>query len=377
MGVPRDALAVQERAIKRSDRAAAISVRLWRQMDADDLDGSWERVGPRVEQATSAVVAANLAGASGLTNKLARTDGMAGDALLPEAFAGVDGSGRSLGGALRGAVVTTKQAIGVGTSIADAMIAGGSYLALMVKSAIADLERSGSMTAATGKGYVRYVRLVNPGACSRCAILAGSDRFSSDFQRHPACRCSTVPVRDGAMPSGFITDPSDYFDSLSPAEQERVFTKAGAEAIRAGADPVAVVNARSGANRKPMSGVTTYKPTRIQRSVIGRGPDGQPILGYVTSAGTSRRGSYGRTQERLGASVIRGSGRYSTVTRPRLMPESIIALTDDVETRRLLLRDAGYLRPDARVSTRDRWAQQQRDKSAADAFYRSKGIGVA
>jgi len=260
-------------------------------------------------------------------------------------------------------------------SLVDAMLAGGTYLTVMVKSAISDLERSGSATAATGKGYVRYVRLVNPGACSRCAIQAGSDRFSTDFDRHPACRCSTVPVR-GDIPSGFITTPDDYFASLSPAEQDRVFTKSGAEAIRAGADPVAVVNARRGANRKRMDGVRTYSPSRIQRSVIGRGADGRPIFGYVTTEGGTRRGTYGRTQERLGAEVVRGSGRYSRVIRPRLMPESIIPLTEDVEMRRILLRDAGYLRPDARMDVRERWAQQRRDKDAADAFYRSKGIGV-
>lgn len=376
MGVPREALAVQERAIQRSDRAAAIAVRLWRQIDGSDLDTSWEQVGPKVEDATTAAATANVRGAVSLTGRLATADGMAGDTVRAEAFAGVDGSGQPLGGALRGAVVTTKQAIAAGLSLPEALVAGGSYLTLMVKSVIADIERSGSMTAAVGKGYVRYVRLVNPGACSRCAIQAGSDRFSSNFQRHPACRCSTVPVRGDAIPDGFIKTPGDYFDSLSLAEQDRVFTQAGAEAIRAGADPTAVVNGRRGANRKRMDGVKTYTPSRIQRSVIGRDKDGQPILGYVTTDGTTRRGVYGRAQERLGSAVARGRGRYSTVTRPRLMPESIVDLTDDPDTRRLLLRDAGYMRPDPRMDVRERWAQQQTDKAAADAFYRSKGIGV-
>lgn len=42
------------------------------------------------------------------------------------------------------------------------------------------------------------------------------------------------------------TDPRAYFESLTAAEQDRAFTKAGAEAIRAGADIAQVVNARSG-----------------------------------------------------------------------------------------------------------------------------------
>lgn len=37
-----------------------------------------------------------------------------------------------------------------------------------------------------------------------------------------------------------------YFNSLSAAEQDRLFTKAGAEAIRSGADLARVVNARRG-----------------------------------------------------------------------------------------------------------------------------------
>jgi hypothetical protein len=187
-------------------------------------------------------------------------------------------------------------------------------------------------------------------------------------------------VKGDSVPAGFPATPQDYFDSLGAAEQDRVFTKAGAEAIRAGADPIAVVNGRRGANRKRMDGTRTYGPSRIQRSVIGRDADGNPILGYVTTEGTTRRGSYGRRQESLG-SAARKTGRYAQITRPRLMPESIIDLTDDVETRRMLLRDAGYLRPNIRRTSDNAWVQElrdqeRRDRAAADAFYRSKGIGV-
>jgi hypothetical protein len=269
-------------------------------------------------------------------------------------------------------VTTTKQAIAAGMSIPDALLTGGTYLTLMLKTAIADVERSASMTAATGKQYTRYVRLVNPGACSRCAILAGSDRFRSNFQRHPACRCSTVPVKGDSVPDGLFGTPGDYFDSLSPAEQDRVFTKAGAEAIREGADPIKVVNARRGANRKRMDGGVTISPSRIQRSMIGRKPDGSPILGYVTVEGKSRRGAYGSAQQ--GVQRRRGG-------RPRLMPESIIELTDDVNMRRVLLRDAGYLEPPIRNLKDSSWITERAalaasDRVEANAFYRSVGVFV-
>lgn len=381
MRVAEDAQAVQDAAIRRSDRAANVAERAWRQMDAADLDSSWSAVEPLVVAAADGAARANAVSTARFTSRLAASDGLSGDVLVPDAFVGVDGSGRSLASLLHGSVTTTKQAIAAGMSIPDAMLTGGTYLTLMMKTALADVERSSSMAAAVGKQYTRYVRLVNPGACSRCAILAGSDRFSTNFQRHPACRCSTVPVKDGT-PEGMFDNPSDYFDSLSPAEQERIFTKAGAEAIRLGADPVKVVSARRGARRSSMSNGVSYSPSRLQRSLIGRKPDGTPIYGYVTVEGTSRRGSYGRAQEALGVRTTRRNGaRYSSTQRPRLMPESIIALTDDPEMRRVLLRDAGYLEPPIRNLKDNTWITERaalaaRDRAEADAFYRSIGIWV-
>jgi hypothetical protein len=372
---------VQDAAIRRSDRAANVAERAWRQVDADDLDASWARLEPVVLSAASAAVRANANASGRLTDRLAASDGLSGDVLVPDAFTGVDGSGRALASLLHGSVTTTKQAIAAGMSIPDALMSGGTYLTLMVKTAVADVERSASMTAAVGKQYTRYVRLVNPGACSRCAILAGSDRFSSNFQRHPACRCSTVPIKDG-VPDGMFGTPGDYFESLSPSEQERVFTKSGAEAIRLGADPIKVVNARRGANRKSMSPGTVISPSRIQRSLIGRKPDGTPIYGYVTVEGKSRRGAYGRTQVDLGVKTVRkGRDRYRSAVRPRLMPESIIELTNDPQMRRVLLRDAGYLDPPIRNLKDNSWiaehaAIRARDRAEADAFYRSAGVWV-
>jgi hypothetical protein len=63
------------------------------------------------------------------------------------------------------------------------------------------------------------------------------------FRRHPSCSCSTLPS-DRTEGREHVADPKAYFDSLSPAEQDRVFTKSGAQAIRDGADIGRVVNAR-------------------------------------------------------------------------------------------------------------------------------------
>lgn len=372
MRISDEAQAMQDRAIRRSDRAANAALSKWRRVDPAALDSSWAAVAGDIAVVANSAARANAVGASTLTAKLASADGMRGDVLAPDAFVGIDGSGRALPSLLHGALTTTKQAIAAGMSIPDAMLTGGTYLTLMLKTALADVERSSSMAAASGKGYVRYVRLVNPGACSRCAILAGADRFRSNFQRHPACRCSTVPIPGDTVPAGLFGTPGDYFDSLSTSEQERIFTKSGAESIRLGADPIRVVNARRGANRARMDGAVTFKPSRIQTKMIGRKPDGTPIMGYVTTEGATKRGIYGRTQAGLG---------WRRNVPPRLMPESIIELTDDPDMRRLLLRDAGYLEPPIRDASNNRWvteraAQQARDHAAAIDFYQSHGIFV-
>jgi hypothetical protein len=122
-----------------------------------------------------------------------------------------------------------------------------------------------------GRKYTHYVRVVQPGACSRCAILAGKDSYSTAFKRHPACRCTAMPVDSlDSSPARLFANPTDYFETMSREEQDRIFTKAGAEAIRAGADPVAVVSPRGGVR----SGSTTRgrccpgrrSPTRVAAS---------------------------------------------------------------------------------------------------------------
>lgn len=358
----------QGRAIRRSDVATGKVLRLWDRVPVAELDQGWLQVRGAAVAAVSAAVVQNAADANTMVSAVARADGVpSGDRVVPWSFAGVDGSGRDVEGLLHGAVTTTKERIGSGMAPPNAFMAGAAYLAAMTKTAIADLARSSVAVASTGRGYTRYIRMVNPGACSRCAILAGSDRFSKPFQRHPACRCTSVPVVDGEWPDDLIASPDEYFESLSEAEQDRVFTKAGAEAIRLGADPIQVASARRGASGIAYSRANPAplnRARRLQRVTIGRRPDGTPITGYTTIEGTSKRGVYGRT----------------SFGRSRLMPESIIELTDDVEMRRLLLRDAGYLEPRVDMSSnawvQERVRQQQADRLAADQFYRSLGVDL-
>jgi hypothetical protein len=192
---------------------------------------------------------------------------------------------------------------------------------------VADAGRFGAALAmATRPRVTRYVRMVQAGACSRCAILAGREYRSQEaFDRHPRCNCVHIPSTE-ALAGDATTDPNAYFDSLSAAEQDRTFTKAGAEAIRLGADPIQVVNARAGMStaQVAMRGVGdrwTASGRLVRTKAFGRDV-------YTTTEGMTKRGTAYRV--RGGKSV-------------RLMPESIIELADSPAERTRLLKAHGYI----------------------------------
>lgn len=166
-----------------------------------------------------------------------------------------------------------------------------------------------SVATAATPAVTGYVRMLNPPSCSRCAVLAGRVyRWNSGFQRHPGCDCRHVPTREDVA-GDLTTDPRGYFDSLTEAQQDRIFTKAGAQAIRDGADIGQVVNARRG-----MQTMQQY---------------GRNLL--VSTEGTTRHGAASR-------------GRTGRRTSTRLMPESIYEIADDRDDAVRLLKRNGYLR---------------------------------
>lgn len=144
-----------------------------------------------------------------------------------------------------------------------------------------------------------YVRVVEAGACSRCVVLAGRwYRYNEGFRRHPKCRCFHQPSNR----PGDRQNPQDLFDAMTAEEQDATFGKAGAEAIRMGADMGRVVNARAG----------------IQKAQLF----GRPVT--ATTVGMGRRRLY--------------AGRG-----PRLMPETILSASESREQAIEMLRRYGYL----------------------------------
>jgi hypothetical protein len=120
-----------------------------------------------------------------------------------------------------------------------------------------------------------------------------------------------VPAAEDAA-GDLVTNPRDYFDSLTPAQQDAIFTKSGASAIRDGADIGQVVNARRGMSTAQIGG----RSTRVTNEGITR-------TGFATNA--------------PGSTVAARGG-------VRLMPETIYQVATSRADAIRLLRANGYLR---------------------------------
>ena len=193
---------------------------------------------------------------------------------------------------------------------------------LMVATQLQDVARVAQSLAITTRPNVDgYVRMLNPPSCSRCAVLAGKFyRWNAGFERHPGCDCRHIPSSE-ALSGDLTTDPQAYFESLSEPEQNRIFTNAGAEAIRDGADIGRVVNARRGMS-------TAARGTSGRRMLVSEEVGGRQV--FVTRESTTRRGAASRTR----------TGRNMSA---RLMPESIYEVADDREDALRMLRLHGYI----------------------------------
>ncbi|MCY0928313.1 hypothetical protein OTB20_19350 [Streptomyces sp. H27-H1] len=258
-------------------------------------------------------------------------DGMDSDPggkLNPGAFAGVAADGRPLKSLVYESVLESRWLLEeVGQSEIDSMIGGLEKLLKAVSTEVADAGRAATGASITGNRTINgYIRVVNAPACSRCIILAGKEYgWNAGFQRHPKCDCVHMPAklikRGRHHPGAF--DAKDYFGSLSAAEQNRIFTNAGAQAIRDGASPSSVVNARRG-----MYTADAY---------------GRPVRATRDSA--TRRGAWFR-QERQRAiqrGLVPRSGAGFRLMSPRLMPEEIYRLAGSRSEAIAMLHRFGYL----------------------------------
>jgi hypothetical protein len=287
----------------------------WGNLPPADFDAWFNR---NIDRLSRTVTAGQRAAVSG-------ADRYVGDALeeqnitarqtatpSPARLVGVTSDGRTIDGLLLQAVIDAGQRVNGGEAPYLAWQNAGRTARLMIQTELADAGRTATGLGIISRLGVGYVRMLVPPSCSRCVILAGRYyHWSSGFLRHPGCNCKHIPCRENR--SGDVrTDPRAYFNSLTPAQQARVFTVAGARAIRDGADLSQVVNARRG---------LTIAGGRAQRQEVL----GQRLL--TTRAGTAAAGRRRRGERRP----------------PRLMPEAIYQIADSREHAIELLRTHGFI----------------------------------
>lgn len=164
----------------------------------------------------------------------------------PSALAGIASDGRNLDSLLAQPGIVAKVALSSGATLDAAMATGSALAQLIGYTQVADAGRVADGVALAARPHASgYVRMVQAGACSRCIILAGRwYRWNAGFNRHPHCGCVGIPAAENSV--DLRTDPGKAFEALSGAEQDKTFGKAGAQAIRDGADTAKVVNARRG-----------------------------------------------------------------------------------------------------------------------------------
>lgn len=303
-------------------RVVSNVLELWALLDLADMQGSFEDA--VLPEASGLMVEAQAEGAQvGADYVAAEAESLgssAGARVSPWGFAGAASDGRSLTSLLAQPFVQTLNALSMGAPADLALGFGAESLDRIVTTQIQDAGRTAEAVGIAATPDIKgYLRTVEPKACGRCIVLAGRFyRFNDGFDRHPSCRCSHRPVTRESEPQS----DREIFDGLSAAEQERAFTKAGAEAIRLGAEPNMVINARRG--------MTAAQNGRLIPKDIG----GQRL--FTTTEGTSRRGL---AYQRLNEGVPRGKKRVPV----RLMPESILSLAKDRDDAVRLLRLHGFI----------------------------------
>ena len=132
----------------------------------------------------------------------------------------------------------------------------------------------GIMADTRAKGFVRYLK--SP-SCGRCTILAGKVYAWNDgFKRHPNCDCQHRPLNDPDFETAetIVETPQQAFDNMSKAEQDKAFGKEQAEEVRAGKNPISVVNRSQAGMSYPRSpnvrNANSVKNTAGFRDIVAR-----------------------------------------------------------------------------------------------------------
>lgn len=335
-----------------SARAIAKLVALWGTRPPADFD-LW--FAAHVDAMVAAIVAAQASAVAHGLEYVGDVLAAGGGDVRPDAdpvadnLVGVAGDGRPLDSLMYGAVIHTKAAISAAPDRKDPNVVrrawaeqGVAALITRTMTVIADSGRVATGLGTAARPHVGYTRLLVGSSCSRCAVLAGRVYGSmTAFRRHPQCNCRHVPQHRSELARN-VVDVRSFFESLSTAEQDSTFTKAGAQAIRDGADPAQVVNARRGA-----AGLDSAagRVTAAERAAIASGRlRNTPVAGgrelATTTEAMTKRGVAYKT-------IVRGDQQRADDVkagkRRRLMPEAIYEVAEARDEALRLLKLNGYL----------------------------------
>lgn len=262
-----------------------------------NFDESWATIRPEMLALVSnGRLAAANSSARYLPQVLAETGQVAPSmgSIIPAAFVQETPDGRDMGSLLDTAVIRSKVAIGSGASSAEALQSGSKWLTGTLLTVLADTARQVvAADIAQRPNIGGYVRMLNTPSCSRCVVLAGKwFKWNEGFQRHPKCDCRHIPATNEAFANaqGFYTDPYAYFRSLSVKEQERLFGKHEAEAIREhGADIYRVMNTKLRGLGTAKGNLKYGTPTKLTvDDILSRDPSRKFVIenlqyhGYIT-----------------------------------------------------------------------------------------------
>ena len=284
-------------------------------------------------EVVNTVAAYQYASATASAATVARWAGADGQLTVPEVFAGVSSYGFPVSEPI---VATIDQFVPAPVEpLPDIWWQDASKfmqaVEQLIASEIADAGRTASQTEFVSRpDWQNYVRMLNPPSCARCAILAGRIYRDLDaFDRHPGCDCVMVPVQnwEAAHDAGLVSSFEDLFQrgqlgshrTLDDGSKqfEEGLSRADMQAIRDGADPIEIVNARRAGLRAPAGITNAYTTDLFGRRV--------------------KATKYGTT--------VRARWRKANPTRlVRLRPESIYKFAEDREDAIRLLRLYGYIK---------------------------------
>ena len=326
--------------------AVAAAARAWRRVDTTDIRASWRDQSENLVPVLSgAQLQAANAGASYGAMSLVESSGVwrpPSGFVDPQGFAGRTAKGVSWSSVLAVPAITALARIKDGARLDDAMQSGLLQLKRIAGTEVIDAARTAAGADVASRTGVGYIRLINAPSCKDCAVLAGRFyRWNAGFLRHPNCQCVHVPATSQAVEAGhtegFFTDPYEYFQSLSPEDQDKVFGVSQAEAIRDGSDIYRVVNAqrgtstagdtttalssRYGAGRLTPEGIYRQAGSREEalRLLESNGyilPGGQVPGGSIRGSFYEGFGALGRGGTRVGASEAIRAARKAGVRDP-------------------------------------------------------------